>query len=131
MSTKTIAEKLQIKPNTTVWVSPPDHLGLIAPLPQGASEALGMDQATVALVFVKDESSARDTLDKHKDHLAQPDILWVAYPKANRTDINRDTLWRILTEFGMRPTGQVSVDETWSAMRFRPLKEGEIFTGRH
>jgi hypothetical protein len=30
----------------------------------------------------------------------------------------------------MRPIGQVSVDEAWSAMRFRTLKKGEApFTG--
>ena len=30
----------------------------------------------------------------------------------------------------MRPISQVAVDEVWSALRFRPLKEGEApFTG--
>jgi len=30
----------------------------------------------------------------------------------------------------MRPVSQVSVDEVWSALRFRPLREGEApFTG--
>jgi hypothetical protein len=70
-------------------------------------------------------ASLRDVLAAHKDRMSQPNVLWVAYPKANRADINRDTLWPILGEHGMRPIGQVSVDEVWSAMRFRPLKEGE------
>jgi hypothetical protein len=65
-----------------------------------------------------------------KDHLAQPSVFWVVYPKGNKTDINRDTLWPILAEYGMRPIGQVAVDAVWSALRFRPLKEGEApFTG--
>jgi hypothetical protein len=34
------------------------------------------------------------------------------------------------TEYNMRPIGQVAVDEAWSALRFRPVKEGEApFTG--
>jgi hypothetical protein len=57
-------------------------------------------------------------------------VLWVAYPKGNRTDVNRDTLWPILDEHGMRPVTQVSINQVWSALRFRPLKEGEApFTG--
>jgi len=55
---------------------------------------------------------------------------WVAYPKGGRADINRDTLWPILAEHAFRPIGQVALDETWSALRFRPIKPGEApFTG--
>ena len=57
-------------------------------------------------------------------------MLWVAYPKGGRADINRDTLWPILAEHGLRPIGQAAIDDVWSALRFRPLKEGESpFTG--
>ena len=52
-------------------------------------------------------------------------MLWIAYPKGNRSDINRDTLWPYLTEYNMRPITQIAVDETWSALRFRPLLAGE------
>jgi hypothetical protein len=34
-------------------------------------------------------------------------------------------LWPILGEHGLRPVTQVSIDQVWSALRFRPLKEGE------
>jgi hypothetical protein len=51
-------------------------------------------------------------------------------PKANRADLNRDTLWPVLGEYGMRPVSQVAVDEVWSALRFRPRKPGQPpFTG--
>jgi hypothetical protein len=89
-----------------------------------------LDQAKTALVFADDADSLRELLARHGDQLTRPNILWVSYPKANRTDLNRDTLWPILAEYGMRPVGQVAVDEVWSALRFRPLKEGEPpFTG--
>ena len=130
MSTKTTAEKLLMRPNTTVWSSDGSHLDLIEPLPEGVRRVDGPEQATTALVFADDADSLRAILAAHGDRLSRPSTLWVAYPKANRSDINRDTLWPILGEYGMRPVGQVSVDEVWSAMRFRPLKEGEPpFTG--
>lgn len=125
MSTKTVAEKLLIKPDSTVWLSQPARLDLIKPLPEGASLVDGLDEAAIAVIIADDESSLRATLDAHENRLAGPNILWVAYPKANRTDINRDTLWPIMGECGMRPTTQISVDLVWSALRFRPPREGE------
>jgi hypothetical protein len=130
MSTKSIAEKLLIKPNTTIWLSQAAHRKRIEPLPEGVRLVEELEQATIALIFADDASSARRILNEHKDHLAQPSTLWVAYPKGNRSDINRDSLWPILGEYGMRPIGQVAVDEVWSALRFRPIREGEApFTG--
>ena len=130
MATKTVAQKLLIKPDTTVWCSDAAHRHRIEPLPDGVGCVDAMERAATALVFASDARSLRDILTAHEAELALPGTLWVAYPKGNRTDINRDTLWPILGEYGMRPIGQVSVDEVWSALRFRPLKEGEDrFTG--
>jgi len=49
-------------------------------------------------------------------------LAWIAYPKASQmgTDLNRDILWKLVKPMGIRPVRQVSVDDTWSAMRFRP-----------
>jgi hypothetical protein len=130
MSPKSVAEKLLMKPNATVWSSDPSRLGLIEPLPHGARTVEGLADATIALLFAEDASSLRKVLDANRDGLNRPSAFWVAYPKANRADINRDTLWPIVAEYGMRPVTQVAVDDVWSALRFRPLKPGEAqFTG--
>lgn len=125
MATKTVADKLQVKPNTTVWASSPEHLARLGTLPDGVTPVDAIADATVAIIFVNGEAAARETLDRLREHLAAPKVLWVAYPKANRADINRDTLWPIVGAYGLRPVSQVAVDETWSALRFRPLKPGE------
>lgn len=124
---KSVAEKLLIKPGTTVWSSSPARLKLIEPLPEGVTVAKAMDKAATALVIAEGADPLRKVLDKQKAALAKPAALWVLYPKANKADINRDTLWPILTDYGLRPITQIAVDETWSALRFRPLKEGEEF----
>ncbi|RVX40813.1 hypothetical protein EDD27_3245 [Nonomuraea polychroma] len=130
MSTKTVAAKLLVKPQTTVWVSDPAHRPLLEPLPDGAHHVEDLKEADVAVVFAADAAAARGLLDRHRDQLTAPGVLWVAYPKGNKSDINRDTLWPIVGEYGLRPNSQVAVDEVWSALRFRPLKEGEApFTG--
>jgi hypothetical protein len=45
-----------------------------------------------------------------------------AYPKAGKlgTDLNRDVLAALLAGQGVQPVRQVAIDETWSALRFRP-----------
>ncbi len=127
---KSVAEKLLIKPGTTVWLSDRERRALVGPLPDGASYVTDVARAAVAVLFGADEKDVRAVLDRHRSGLAAPAVFWVAYPKANRTDINRDSLWPILSEYGMRPNSQVAIDDVWSALRFRALKEGEPpFTG--
>ena len=121
MTTSSVAEKLLVKPS---------RLELTGPLPAGVRRVDAPEQAITALVFADDAASLRDLLATHQERLARPEVLWVAYPKGNRTDINRDSLWPILGELGLRPVTQVAIDQVWSALRFRPLKPGEApFTG--
>lgn len=130
MPTKTVAEKLLVKPGTGLWTSERDRAGLVGELPEGARLVDAPADASIALVFADAAAPLRETLDAHAASLGQLATIWVAYPKGNRTDINRDSLWPILGEYGLRPNGQVAIDETWSALRFRPLKAGEApFTG--
>jgi hypothetical protein len=130
MSPKSVAQKLLIKPSTTVWSSGSEHRLLIGPLPEDARHVDRLEEANTAVVFASSAEELRRVLTRHEGQLARPGVFWVAYPKGNRADINRDTLWPILGEHGMRPISQVSVDEVWSALRFRPLAEGEPpFTG--
>ena len=52
--------------------------------------------------------------------------LWLSYPKQSSkvsTDINRDILWKIFPNSEWRPVTQISIDEIWSALRFRPKSE--------
>ncbi|MEV6159044.1 hypothetical protein AB0L53_52815 [Nonomuraea sp. NPDC052129] len=130
MAAKTVADKLLVKPLTAVWISDDEHRPLVEPLPEGARHVDDLGEAGVAVLFAADTAAVRRLLDEHRDRLARPAALWVAYPKGNKADINRDTLWPIVAEYDLRPNGQVAVDEVWSALRFRPLKEGEPpFTG--
>lgn len=130
MATKTVAEKLLVKPGTGLWTSERERAGLVGALPEGARHVDAPANASIALIFADAAAPLRETLDAHAVSLRQLATIWVAYPKGNRTDINRDSLWPILGEYGLRPNGQVAIDETWSALRFRPLKEGESpFTG--
>jgi len=122
---KTLAEKLQIKPHTTVWLSDPAHVTLLTPMPEGVRESDQLATASAAIMFADDAATARRLMETHRADLTKPAVLWVAYPKGGRADINRDTLWPIIAEFGLRPNSQVAIDDHWSALRFRADEPGE------
>jgi hypothetical protein len=115
-----LAAKLQIKPGTQVAVvsGPADgpdlsSLGQLTtdPAQAGAVIAFARQRADLTRAASPAIHAARD------DRLA-----WIAYPKAGQlgTDINRDSLAAAVAELGVRPVRQVSLDEVWSALRFRP-----------
>jgi hypothetical protein len=125
MSGKSIADKLRITPGAALWTPDDARLALLGPLPGGVTRVGQPRDAAMAIVFADDAASLRAILAAHGDALATVGIVWVAYPKGNRTDINRDTLWPMLAALSLRPNGQVAIDDTWSALRFRPLRAGE------
>ena len=56
-------------------------------------------------------------------------ILWISYPKVSSgygSDITRDQGWDILTKSDWGPVGAVSMDEKWSALRFRKLTKQKV-----
>jgi hypothetical protein len=70
--------------------------------------------------------SHRASLEHHRpqivDAVNAERLTWVSYPKAGQlgTDLNRDTLSALLGESGIQPVRQISIDQVWSALRFRP-----------
>ncbi|GAA0461620.1 hypothetical protein Aca07nite_74100 [Actinoplanes capillaceus] len=128
--TKTIAEKLLIKPHSTVWLNEPARLPLLTPMPEGVRETGTLATASTAVLFVENAGAVREQLDRNRADLDKPAAFWIVYPKGNKADINRDSLWPIVADFDMRPCGQVAIDERWSALRFRANRPGEDrFTG--
>ena len=55
---KTIAEKLLIKPHSTVWLSDPARLTLLTPMPDGVREVETLAAASTAVLFAEDGASA-------------------------------------------------------------------------
>lgn len=54
-------------------------------------------------------------------------LLWLCYPKGTsklKTDLNRDKGWDSVAGLGWEGVSLISIDETWSAMRFRPIGAG-------
>lgn len=126
MSEKTAATKLLIKPGAALWVSDGSRASLLGPMPADVAVVDVLTRADVAVVVADDAATVRAALEEHLDALASRRVFWVAYPKGGRADINRDSLWRLIAPYGLRPITQVAIDATWSALRFRPLRPDEV-----
>lgn len=80
----------------------------------------------VLLVFVKDKKDISMSVDQAISSLGPEGVLWFAYPKKSsgiKTDINRDSGWAPLAKHKFVPVTRVAIDETWSALRFRPINQ--------
>lgn len=122
-----IARKLLIKPgNRVALIDPPTgYAERLQPLPDGAELVDLQPELDVLQVFVQDRA-ALDRVAPSLGSVRSGGILWVCYPKGGRkagTDLNRDLLWEALGQVGLTGVTLVSVDDTWSAMRFRPAAE--------
>ncbi|MGV2938897.1 hypothetical protein AB5I83_04850 [Mesobacillus sp. LC4] len=75
------------------------------------------------LMFVNNSEEVKTWFPKALSVLKEDAIFWVAFPKKSskvKTDINRDTLYKLVQELSdYRAVSNVSLDEKWSALRFR------------
>lgn len=119
---KTLKGKLKIKP---------EHSLLVLNSPQGYVQST--DKADTRLsptgrydaiqVFVKDKTELEGYAPKVLRALNDGGLLWVSYPKKTssiKSDLTRDNGWDSLTSKGYEGVSLVSVDDDWSAFRFRP-----------
>ena len=76
------------------------------------------------VVFINNRKEALEFLN-HNLKIIEPDsVLWFSYPKGMskiKTDINRDTLREIAEEYGITTVTAISINDTWSGLRFRPI----------
>lgn len=84
------------------------------------------DQIEFSLAFVTKQKEV-DTLGKAIAKKAAGDaVVWFAYPKGSsknyKSEINRDSGWKVLGDAGFEPVRMVAIDEDFSAVRFRRVE---------
>jgi hypothetical protein len=116
---KSLLEKLGLKPGMTGRaLNCPDALADDLPLPVAPPG----ETPDVIIVFVGAVADVAPALRVAQPAYARGKALWFAYPKKTgsiRTDISRDSGWGPVTAAGLLPVTQISINDTWSALRFR------------
>jgi hypothetical protein len=103
--------------------------------PAGVQEQIGTPQdvtvvdsaegADFILLFATSQAEAEERLLALKPNVHENTLAWLAYPKGSKAagrDLNRDTIWAFGRRVGLDFVANVSLDETWSAMRMRPAR---------
>ncbi|MDN4615473.1 hypothetical protein P5G50_13545 [Leifsonia sp. F6_8S_P_1B] len=128
MTTKTPLERFQAKPGDAVAVigaASAEERAVVGPLPTGATETEAVDAAAVVVTFARSRAELVQRYGEQLPALAGAKAVWYLYPKGNKADINRDGVAAEARAFGWRAVSNLAVDDVWSAIRVRPLKEGE------
>jgi hypothetical protein len=129
MAETSVIKKLGIKPGHKLLIlnAPEAYLITLSVLPEGVevkTEAKGTFDAVQLFVYSKADV---DQLAPAAIKAVKPGgLLWLSYPKKTskiKTDINRDAGWDAVHKTGMEGVSLISIDDTWSAMRFRPASE--------
>jgi len=116
----TLAAKLQLKPGmTVVAVRAPEEIATELSAERETADARPAD---AVLVFAQNRDQLRAEAEPLVDAARRDALAWLAYPKGGQlgTDLNRDSVAGLLSAEGIRAVRQVAIDETWSALRFRP-----------
>lgn len=78
------------------------------------------------LTFVKTQTELDKVAPLIGKKLKGDGIVWFAYPKGAskkyKSEINRDKGWGILGKSNLEAVRQVTIDENWSALRFRKVE---------
>ena len=126
MAKSSLVKKLRIQPGHHVLIlnAPPGYAESLGELPEGvrvSEEAQG--KHGFVHLFVTNSQDLDRLRQKAMDAVKHDGLFWISYPKRSskvETDLTRDVLWDLMRDTALRPVTQISVDDIWSAVRFRP-----------
>ncbi|MBT2638331.1 hypothetical protein J7E35_09550 [Bacillus sp. ISL-45] len=113
-----LLKKLRYKQGTArVMNAPKEYESLIEDIGDES------DKNEFMLLFSNNSQEVREWFPKAVSGLKEDAVFWIAFPKKSskvKTDINRDALFRLVQDISdYRAVSNVSMDEKWSALRFR------------
>ncbi|GCE12639.1 hypothetical protein [Tengunoibacter tsumagoiensis] len=129
MAINLLTKKLQMKSGQRVLLlnAPLGYLKNLEPLPEGVDPVSTPDgEFDFVQLFVKNLEELAEALPIALQAIKYDALFWIAYPKGGSkagTDLHRDTLSQAVSEHNFSSVTLVSLDETWSAMRFRPTEQ--------
>lgn len=125
MSDSPLIKKLGIKPGMTVSLIdvPEDLYPILGDLPDEVS--IVKIKGNVFLDFIhafytREKDLVRDIYFL-KSHLKKDGMLWISWPKGGsftETDLNRDSIRKLILNEGLVDIKICSVNEKWSALKF-------------
>ena len=125
-----LTKKLQLKPGMDALVinAPEDFVArLRADFDEGqvhdmAERPGGKGHFDYVHLFVSDSGELESFYNTAHAAMRADTLFWISYPKQSsgvKSDLNRDTLHVRIISDGWQGVRQISLDDTWSAMRYK------------
>jgi hypothetical protein len=123
MATKTVAEKLWMKPGKKVafFNAPENNYTLLGGIPEEVELANGTP-ADILLAYIENRDQLEAHLAKLKGRVKADGALWIAYYKGTAsvpTNINRDSIAKYALTNGLKPVAMISINDDWSGLRLK------------
>jgi hypothetical protein len=121
-----LLSKLGMQPGQQVLIlnAPVGYLDELGELPEGV-EVAEQHNGTFDFVqvFVSDLAELKSLAPLAADSVTYEGLFWVSYPKKGskmESDLTREVVWEEVARTGLRAASEVSLNDLWSAIRFRP-----------
>jgi hypothetical protein len=132
-----LTKKLQIKPNSR-WLlhnAPANFLDSLLPLPDDVEIVFNtVGSFNGILLFIINSQELAPELKVIIPVLNDDAVFWIIYPKKTSkiaTDLEMMSSWTEPAVYGLRPVASAAVNETWTALRFRPQDKVKVSEGRN
>lgn len=134
MAIKTVSKKMGIKEGIRA---------IFIDAPSEAIEAIDLPSLNMATqltgafdyihLFAKNQIAFKKNFPKAKKHLNPDGMLWASWPKNRQleTDLSLTKIINIGYSFGLVESTCLSVNATWSALKFTHPKKGKIYNNSH
>ncbi|MEO7522716.1 MAG: YdeI/OmpD-associated family protein, partial [Ferruginibacter sp.] len=128
MSDQTLFDKLQLKDEKNLLIqgipSTIEKQFIKLNFAKCVTPLLKIKKIDFALVFAVSKKQLCEILNDVFPVLQPEAKFWIAYPKLTSkiaSDLNRDCHWDVVDNFGFEADGEIAIDNTWTAVRFRKL----------
>ena len=83
--------------------------------------------------FAKSQEEFKEKFPTLKTHLKPTGILWVSWPKNGKlgTDLTLPTVIKLGYRHGLVESKTISLDATWSAIKFTHPKKGQVYNNSY
>ena len=119
-----LVKKLAIKPKTRITAINPfdgfrESLGELPP--ETTFDANFEGEFDWMIAFVKSEPELDSLIESIKKHLKAAGILWVAIPRAKKSELNRNVLTASQARYGLDITSNTVINDDWTAYRYKKV----------
>lgn len=132
--TGSVSKKLGVKEGMRAFlVNAPEEAVIAISLPDLELAAKLNGQFDYIHFFAKTQEEFNDRFPNLKAHLKSTGMLWVSWPKNKKleTDLTLTKVIELGYQYGLVESKTISIDATWSAIKFTHPKEGKVYNNSY